>query len=95
VWRRFAITLQKETHVTRILAIATLVAVGIAGPALAQTKSARAHMNEMKTKYGQTFDQCQAIATSRGFNIRDMGDNDSEMVNAVMFIEGCIMGKQR
>lgn len=78
----------------RSLVIATIVTVSVAGPALAQKKSAGAMMTEMKAKYGQTFDQCHAIATSRGFNLRDMGDNDSEMVNAVMFIEGCIMGKQ-
>ena len=79
----------------RFLAIAALVTVSIAGPAFAQKKSARAMMDEMKAKYGQTFTQCQAIATSRGFNLRDMGDNDSEAVNAVMFIEGCVMGRQR
>ena len=74
---------------------ATLVAIGIAGPALAQQKTARAMMNDMKAKYGQTFDQCQALAVSRGFRLNEMGDDGSDIRNLMMFIEGCVMGKQR
>jgi len=51
-------------------------------------------INDMKVRYGQTFDQCQALAVSRGYRL---GDDDSEGdARAVkMFIEGCIMGQQR
>jgi hypothetical protein len=30
-------------------------------------------MNEMKTKYGQTYDQCVSLAPSRGYRL---GDNE-------------------
>jgi hypothetical protein len=89
-----AITLQEETHVMRFLVIATLVTVSIASPALAQ-RSVRQEMNDMKAKYGQTFDQCQALAVSRGFRLSDMGDNSNELRNVMMFIDGCIMARQR
>jgi hypothetical protein len=73
------------------LAIATLVTVSIAGPAFAQ-RTARDMMNEMKAKHGKTFDDCQSLAVSRGYNLND-NENDSRAV--AMFVEGCIMGRQR
>jgi hypothetical protein len=48
-------------------------------------------MNDMKTRYGQTFEQCQALATSRGYRL---SDDEQEGRLVMMFIEGCIMGKQ-
>jgi len=49
-------------------------------------------MNDMKARYGQTFEQCQALAVSRGYRLSD-DDQDGRLV--MMLIEGCIMGKQR
>ena len=79
-----------------IVAITTFATVSIASTALAQQqqqqqqRSARDMMNDMKARHGQTYDQCQALATSRGYRL-----NDDEYDRAVvMFIEGCIMGKQ-
>jgi len=75
------------------LVIALLVTVGIASTALAQQqRSVRDMMNDMKARYGQTFEECQALATSRGFRL---SDDEYEGRLVMMFIEGCIMGKQR
>jgi len=75
------------------LVIAVLVTVGIGSTALAQQqRSVRDMMNDMKARYGQTFDQCQALATSRGYRL---SDNEQEGRLVMMFIEGCIMGKQQ
>jgi hypothetical protein len=75
------------------LAIAVLVTIGIGSTALAQQqRSVRDMMNDMKARYGQTFDQCQALATSRGYRLSD-NEQDGRLV--MMFIEGCIMGKQQ
>jgi len=74
------------------LVIAVLVTVGIGSTALAQQRNVRDMMNDMKARYGQTFDQCQALATSRGYRL---SDNETEGRLVMMFIEGCIMGKQQ
>jgi hypothetical protein len=79
-----------------IVVVATLVTVSIASTAFAQQKrTARDVMNDMKAKYGETFERCQTLAISRGHSVRD----DSVEVGAnepfMMFIEGCIMGQQR
>jgi hypothetical protein len=75
------------------LLIAALVTVGIGSAALAQQqRSVRDMMNDMKARYGQTFDQCQALAASRGFRL---SDNEQEGRLVMMFIEGCILGKQQ
>ena len=76
------------------LAIAVLLAVSMGSVAHAQQRNWRDMINDMKVRYGQTFDQCQALAVSRGYRL---GDDDSEGdARAVkMFIEGCIMGQQR
>ena len=77
----------------KALAIAAFVIVGISSTALAQQqRSVRDMMNDMKARYGQTFDQCQALATSRGYRL---SDNETEGRLVMMFIEGCIMGKQQ
>jgi hypothetical protein len=84
--------LQRETHM-KALVIAVLVTVGIGSTALAQQqRNLRDMMNDMKARYGQTFDQCQALATSRGYRL---SDNEQEGRLVMMFIEGCIMGKQQ
>lgn len=77
-----------------IVAVTALVTFSIAGAALAQQqlRSVRDMMNDMKARYGQTFDQCQALATSRGYRL---SDDEQEGRAVMMFIEGCIMGKQR
>jgi hypothetical protein len=77
----------------KALAIAAFVIVGISSTALAQQqRSVRDMMNDMKARYGQTFEQCQALATSRGYRL---SDNEQEGRLVMMFIEGCIMGKQQ
>jgi hypothetical protein len=80
------------------LAIAVIVAVSIGSVAHGQQQNAprnvRDMMNDMKARYGQTFDQCQALATSRGYRLGDSGE-DSDARAVMMFIEGCILGKQR
>jgi len=73
-------------------AIAIFVALSIGSVAHAQRQSVRDMMNDMKSRYGQTFEQCQALATSRGYRL---SDDEQEGRAVMMFIEGCIMGKQR
>jgi len=75
-----------------IFAIMALATVSTAVTALAQQqRSVRDMMNDMKVRYGQTFEQCQALATSRGYRL---SDSEYEGRLVMMFIEGCIMGKQ-
>jgi hypothetical protein len=76
------------------LAIAVLVAVSTASAAHAQQRNWRDMMNDMKERYGQTYEQCQALATSRGYRLGDdPAEGDARAV--MMFIEGCILGRQR
>jgi hypothetical protein len=76
----------------KALVVAALLTVGIASSALAQQqRSVRDMMNDMKARYGQTFEQCQALATSRGFRL---SDDEQEGRLVMMFIQGCILGKQ-
>jgi hypothetical protein len=75
----------------KALVIAALVTLGVGSVAVAQQRSVRDMMNDMKTRYGQTFEQCQALATSRGYRL---SDDEQEGRLVMMFIEGCIMGKQ-
>jgi hypothetical protein len=70
---------------------AAVFSLSVAGTAFAQ-RSVQDHMNEMKSKYPQSFEQCQALATSRGYRLTD-GEYEARAV--MMFIEGCIMGRQR
>jgi hypothetical protein len=77
----------------KAIAIAVLMTVGFGSTAIAQQqRTVRDMMNDMKARYGQTFDQCQALATSRGYRLSD-NEQDGRLV--MMFIEGCIMGKQQ
>jgi hypothetical protein len=83
---------------TLIVAITALAAVSIASSALAQTqkRNVREMMNEMKAKHGQTFNDCLNLATSRGFTLSGTSSgDDGEDMAVMMFIDGCIMGKQR
>jgi hypothetical protein len=70
---------------------AILITLSVGSIALAQQRSVRDMMNDMKAKHGQTFEQCQALATSRGYRLTD---DEYEGRLVMMFIEGCIMGKQ-
>jgi hypothetical protein len=82
-----------------IHAITTAIAFGAAAmlassPTLAAPngKSMRAMMAEMKAKDPQSFEACSTLARSRGYG----GETGSAMNTGVMmFIEGCMMGKQR
>jgi len=75
-------------------AITAVIAIGIATPSFAATKkSVRTHMAEMKAKDPQGYATCMALANQRGFRY------DSEAAAAgstgiMMFIDGCLMGKQ-
>jgi len=75
-----------------IVTIAALTTVSIASTALAQQRSVRDMMNDLKARHGQTFEQCQTLAASRGYRV---SDDEIEGRAVMMFIEGCIMGKQR
>ena len=76
----------------KAVVIAVLVIFGIGSAAVAQQRSVRDMVNDMKARYGQTFEDCQALAVSRGYRLSD-DEQDGRLV--MMFIEGCIMGKQR
>jgi len=76
----------------KALVVAVLVTFGVGSAAVAQQRNVRDMMNDMKTRYGQTFEECQALATSRGYRL---SDDEQEGRLVMMFIEGCIMGKQR
>ena len=75
----------------KALVVAVLVTFGVGSAAVAQQRNVRDMMNDMKTRYGQTFEECQALATSRGYRL---SDDEQEGRLVMMFIEGCIMGKQ-
>jgi hypothetical protein len=80
-----------ETYVMKALLIASLVTAGIGTAAFAQKRTAQEMVNDMKASHGQTFEDCQALATARGYRLSD-DEYDSRTV--AMFIEGCIMGRQ-
>jgi hypothetical protein len=77
------------------LAIAIFVAVIIGSAAHAQQqRSVRDMISDMKARYGQTYDQCRALAVSRGYRLNE-DEDDAGARSVMMFVEGCIMGKQR
>ncbi|ARQ01275.1 hypothetical protein [Pseudorhodoplanes sinuspersici] len=83
---------------TLIVAITALATVSFATSALAQSqrRSVSEMMSEMKAKHGQTFNDCLNLATSRGFRLSGTSsDDDGQDMAVMMFIDGCIMGKQR
>ena len=78
------------------LAIAILAAISIGSVAYAQQqRKVRDMVADMKARHGQTFEQCQALAKSRGYLLLADDDESGENRAVAMFIEGCIMGKQR
>ena len=83
---------------TLIVAITAFAAISIASTAFAQTqkRNVREMMADMKAKHGQTFNDCLNLATSRGFRLSGTSSgDDGEDMAVMMFIDGCIMGKQR
>ena len=74
-----------------IVAVTARATVGITGDAFAQ-RSTKQMMDEMKAKYPRSFAACQSLATSRGYRL---SDGEYEAKPLMMFIEGCIMGRQR
>jgi hypothetical protein len=74
-----------------ILAVTALATVSIAGDAFAQ-RGTKEIMDEMKAKYPRSFAACQSLASSRGYRL---SDGEFEARGAMMFIEGCVMGRQR
>jgi hypothetical protein len=74
-----------------VLAVAALATVSIAGDAFAQ-RSPKEMMDQMKAKYPRSFAACQSLAASRGYRLND---NEYEARAVMMFIEGCVMGRQR
>jgi len=74
-----------------VIAVTALATVSMAGDALAQ-RSMKEMMDQMKAKYPRSFAACQSLAASRGYRL---SDNEYEGRQVMMFIEGCIMGRQR
>jgi len=75
----------------RALVVAILLTAAIGSGATAQHRTARDMIDDMKSKFGRMFEECQALATSRGYRL---SDDEQEGRGVAMFIEGCIMGKQ-
>ena len=84
-----------------VLAITSIMTVSVATAVLtvvttpvsaqtAQTKSVREKMADMKAKDGKSYAECLTLATQRGF-ARDPESNS----DAMMFVDGCMAGKQR
>ena len=73
-----------------IILATTMVTIALTSSAFAQQKSLQARMDEMKAKDPQGFSACQTIATQRGYRV---GQPDYEGQAAMMFIEGCLMGR--
>ena len=79
-----------RTVATLAATLVTIVTV-ITSPAVAQQRSVSAWVDDMRAKYGKTFEQCQALATARGYRL---SDPEAEARPVMMFIEGCIAGRQ-
>jgi len=87
------IVLAITTALTVGVATAVLT-VGVASPVLAQTaqtKSVKEKMAEMKAKDGRSYAECLTLASQRGFTRGDPEENS----DAMMFVDGCMAGKQR
>jgi hypothetical protein len=86
------IVLAITTVMTVSVATAVLTA-GVATPVFAQTaqtKTVKQKMADMKAKDGKSYAECLTLATQRGF-ARDPESNS----DAMMFVDGCMAGKQR
>lgn len=76
---------------TVVLAISSVLMLGAVTPVLAaKTKAMDPHMAAMKAKDPQGFQACAELARQRGF----MQDETDHNRGLVMFIDGCIMGRQ-
>jgi hypothetical protein len=62
------------------------------GQTTTRQRSSKDMINEMKARYGKTFEECQSLAVSRGYNL---SDNEYESLPVAMFIEGCCRGKHQ
>ena len=62
------------------------------GQTTTRQRSSRDMINEMKARYGKTFEERQSLAVSRGYNL---SDNEYESLPVAMFIEGCCRGKHQ
>jgi hypothetical protein len=75
----------------RSIVIAIAISAIASAAAAQQQRSMSQWMSDMKTKYGKTFEQCQSLATARGYRL---SDSEIESRPVMMFIEGCLVGKQ-
>jgi len=81
------------TTVMTISVATAVLTVGVATPVfaqMAQTKTVKEKMAEMKAKDGKSYEECLTLATRRGFTSDPESNSD-----AMMFVDGCIAGKQR
>jgi hypothetical protein len=75
----------------RSIVIAIAVSVIATGAFAQQKRSMSEWMSDMRAKHGKTFEQCQSLATARGYRLTD---SEFESRPVMMFIEGCVVGKQ-
>jgi hypothetical protein len=83
-----------------VVALTTVLTVGFAAAVLTlgstpsafaqATKTSKEKMAEMKAKDAASFDACLTLARQRGFPIA----NDEYDTSVVMFVDGCMAGKQ-
>jgi hypothetical protein len=81
------------TTVMTVSVATAVLTVGVTAPVLAQTaqtKTVKEKMADMKAKDGKSYAECLTLATQRGFS-RDPESNS----DAMMFVDGCMAGKQR
>ena len=82
--------------ITAVMTVSFATAVltaGVATPVFAQTaqtKTVKEKMADMKAKDGKSYAECLTLATQRGF-ARDPETNS----DAMMFVNGCMAGRQR
>jgi hypothetical protein len=79
-----------------VVAVTAVVTMSVAGAVLAPSsvlaapkQSMRTQMEAMRAKDPQSFAACEMLARQRGLSTADLGNN------LMMFIDGCMMGKQR
>jgi hypothetical protein len=85
------ITIGRNAMRTVVVAISSVLMLGAVTPVLAaKVKAMDLHMAAMKAKDPQNFQACVGLARQRGF-IQDETDLNRGLM---MFIDGCIMGRQ-
>ena len=78
-----------------VIAAALMVSATTSSVAFAQKKNtdaARASRAEARQSINESFDQCVALAKSRGFSRSDLEDNRASARN---FVVRCMQGRQR